>query len=184
MRNTTKTQGVKCDLSGTASCVAFNLRRTARAVTNLYDSVLQPSGVRSTQFAILVAVARTQPVSIGRLAQLLLVDRTTLTRSLALMQKDGLLNVSERSTMRQRFVSLTSQGGRSLTRSVPLWRKAQRRYLASIGNGSWRRLQRELDRLATAAVRVERSRAASRESLPNLCVTPFGNVTKSSTNRE
>ena len=183
MKTRYKTRRPKCDLSGTASCVAFNLRRTARAVTNLYDSALQPSGVRSTQFAILVAVAKSQPVSIGRLAQLLLVDRTTLTRSLALMEKEGLLNVSERSIMRQRFVTLTGQGGRSLIRSVPLWRKAQRRYLASIGEGSWRRLQRELERLAKAVLRLEQSRA-SRDGVSDLCVASIENAAKASVNTE
>src|SRR5438552_9268027 len=70
------------DLSGTGSCAAFNFRRTARAVTRLYDLALQPSGIRATQFAILTAVAKYQPVAISRLGQILVLDQTTLTRSL------------------------------------------------------------------------------------------------------
>jgi DNA-binding MarR family transcriptional regulator len=139
-------------------------------VTNLYDSALQPAGVRSTQFAILVAVARSQPVSIGNLSQLLLSDRTTLTRSLALMEKDGLLRISERSTMRQRFVTLSDKGRRLVARSAPLWRKVQERYVAAIGAERWKRLQRELERLSNVAVLMEKSRRGSRKRVEeDLC---------------
>ena len=154
---------VRSDLRGARFCAAFTLCKTVRAVTNLYDSALQPAGVRSTQFAILVAVARSQPVSIGNLSQLLLSDRTTLTRSLALMEKDGLLSISERSTMRQRFVTLSDKGRRSLTRSAPLWRKVQERYVAAIGAGRWRRLQRELEKLSNVALRMEKSRRGAQK---------------------
>ena len=75
------------DLSGTGSCAAFNFRRTARAVTRLYDLGLEPSGLRATQFAILTAIAKFQPVSISRIGEILVLDQTTLTRSLRLLQK-------------------------------------------------------------------------------------------------
>ena len=53
----------KLDLNGTGYCGSFNFRRTARAVTKLYDMALQESGIRSTQFSILVGIAKNQPVS-------------------------------------------------------------------------------------------------------------------------
>jgi len=70
------------DLTGTGYCASFNFRRVSRAVTALYDDALQDSGIRSTQFAILTAVAKAQPVSIGSIADVLVMDATTLTRSL------------------------------------------------------------------------------------------------------
>ena len=148
---------VRSDLKGSWFCAAFTLRKSARAVTNLYDAALQPAGVRSTQFAILVAVARSQPVSIGSLSQLLLTDRTTLTRNLALMEKEGLLDISQRSTMRQRFVTLSDKGKRSLKQSAPLWRKVQEQYVTAVGAGRWKRLQHEFERLSNVAVRMEKS---------------------------
>src|SRR4029077_16691177 len=93
----------KLDLNGTGSCASFNFRRTARAVTQLYDGALQESGLRSTQFAILVGIAKTQPVSIGALAKIVTIDQTTLTRSLRLLKKEGFVAISGRSAMRQRF---------------------------------------------------------------------------------
>src|SRR5690242_18532616 len=84
------------DLNGTGYCASFNFRKTARAVTRLYDVALQKSGIRSTQFAILVAIAKKHPISIGALGEMLVVDSTTLTRSLRLLQKAGLVTISNR----------------------------------------------------------------------------------------
>ena len=81
--------GSKLDLTGTGYCASFNFRRTARAVTRLYDVALQDSGVRSTQFALLVGIAKNQPVAMGDLADVLMIDPTTLTRSLRLLQKEA-----------------------------------------------------------------------------------------------
>ena len=90
-----KENSAKLDLTGTGHCGSFNFRRTARAVTRLYDAALQESGIRSTQFAILVGIAKTQPVAIGKLGEVLVVDGTTLTRSLRLLKKEGLVAISE-----------------------------------------------------------------------------------------
>jgi DNA-binding MarR family transcriptional regulator len=149
------------DLSGTGYCASFNFRRTARAVTQLYDRALQESGLRSTQFAILVGIAKNQPVSIGAIAEVLIIDRTTLTRNLLLLKKDGLIAISERSTMRQRFLKITPQGESALARSLPLWRKAQREFVSRIGDKYWTDLRSELERLAHVAVRLEKSEKAS-----------------------
>ena len=150
--------GIDFDLSGSDYCVASNSRRAARAVTKLYDLELAPAGIRSTQFAVLIALAKSQPVSIGDLAETLLIDTTTLTRSLRLMRKEGLLTISERSTMRQRFVTLTRDGDRALARSLPRWRKLQTRFINAFGNEHWKVLHQELARLSAIARRLEVSR--------------------------
>jgi DNA-binding MarR family transcriptional regulator len=148
------------DLSGTGFCASFNFRRTARAVTRLYDLALQSSGIRSTQFGILVAVAKSQPVSIGRLAKTLGTDSTTLSRSLALLKREGLLFISGRSTKRQRFLSLTPAGEKALARALPEWRKVQERFVGSIGHDFWITFRNELERLSAAAVEMEQSDAS------------------------
>ena len=76
-----KKKGSKLDVNGTGYCASFNFRRTARAVTRLYDLALQGAGVRSTQFSILVGIAKNQPVAVGRLADVMMLDSTTRTRS-------------------------------------------------------------------------------------------------------
>ena len=144
------------DLNGTGYCASFNFRKTARAVTRLYDAALEETGIRSTQFAILVGIAKNQPVSIGRLGDLLVIDSTTLTRSLRLLQKEGLLAISNRAAMRQRFLTVTPKGERVLARSLPAWRKAQERFVAAVGSEYWVDLRKELERLGHIAVDLEK----------------------------
>jgi len=151
----------KLDLTGTGYCASFTFRRTARAVTQLYDAALQESGIRSTQFAILVGIAKKQPVSISALAEVLTIDQTTLTRSLRLLKKESLITISDRSTMRQRFLEITPKGERALARCLPLWRKAHKEFVATIGAEYWTNLRNELERLAHVAVRLEESKKDS-----------------------
>jgi len=144
------------DRSGTGYCASFNFRKTARAVTSLFDTALQKSGIRSTQFAILVGIAKSQPVSIGALANLLVIDDTTLTRSLRLLQTEGFIAISNRAAMRQRFLTITAKGERVLARSLPAWRNAQERFVATIGPKYWLDLRKELENLAHVAVDLEK----------------------------
>ena len=143
------------DLKGTGYCAAFRFRMAARAVTRLYDAALQESGIRSTQFALLVAIAKKQPIPIHGLSEILFIDQTTLTRSLKLMRKEGLLEVSERSTMRQRFVTLTPKGEQVLARAVPLWRKIQDHFVQCVGARHWTELRDELGGLSELAATLE-----------------------------
>jgi DNA-binding MarR family transcriptional regulator len=116
---------------------------------------LQESGIRSTQFTILVGIAKNQPVSIGNLAEVLAIDSTTLTRSLRPLQKEGLVVISNRAAMRQRFLTITAKGEHALARSLPAWRKAQEEFVAAIGSEYWVELRSELERLAHVAVDLE-----------------------------
>ncbi len=140
------------DLYDTGYCASLNFRRTARAVTRMYDAAMQDSRVRSTQFAILVGVAKTQPVSIGTLADVLVLDRTTLTRSLRLLQKERLVTISKRTTMRQRLLELTPSGVQALARSLPLWRAVHAQFVSGVGSDNWLHLRSELERLAHASM--------------------------------
>ncbi|HKV63510.1 MAG TPA: MarR family winged helix-turn-helix transcriptional regulator [Candidatus Acidoferrum sp.] len=144
------------DLTGTGYCASLNFRRTARAVTRLYDMALQESGIRSTQFAILVGIAKKQPISMGALGDILGIDSTTLTRSLHLLKNEGLISISKRAKKRQRFLSMTTEGEKTLGRSVPAWRAAQERFVATVGPEYWLELRNELERLANLAVNLEK----------------------------
>jgi DNA-binding MarR family transcriptional regulator len=155
MREMKKTSS-PLDLTGTGYCASLNFRRTARAVTRLYDMALQESGIRSTQFAILVGIAKKQPISIGALGDMLSTDSTTLTRSLRLLEKESLISISKRAEKRQRFLRVTDKGEQALARSVPAWRAAQERFVATIGSEYWVALRSELERLAHVAVELEK----------------------------
>src|SRR5215475_3959137 len=147
------------DLSGTSACAAYQFRRTSRAVAKLYDAALAPSGIRSTQFAILTAIAKLQPVSMSRVGEILVIDPATMTRSLKLLQKEGLVQIAPRGLRRQRLLTLTLKAEKALAVAVPLWREAQARFLAIFAAGldgrTWKKFQDELEHAAEVAVTLE-----------------------------
>ena len=143
------------DLRGTGYCASFNFRRAARAVTRLYDVSFQGTKIRSTQFTILIAVAKAQPASISTLGSILVIDSTTLTRTLSKLQKQGLLTISKRAERRQRFVTLTEAGVAALAETLPGWRAAQERFEQVVGPEFWIHFRRELERLAYLSVDLE-----------------------------
>src|SRR5438105_14434138 len=72
-------------------CVCNTLRMVTRVVTQLYDDVLRPSGLRVTQFTILATIARLGEANLKQLEDALAIDQTTLTRSLNLLERDGVI---------------------------------------------------------------------------------------------
>src|SRR5437867_3511900 len=72
-------------------CVCNTLRMVTRAVTQLYDDVLRTSGLRVTQFSILATIARIDGANLKQLEDALAIDQTTLTRSLNLLERDGVI---------------------------------------------------------------------------------------------
>lgn len=144
------------DLTGTGSCAAFNLRRASRVMTQLHDAGLSSTGLRSTQFTILVATAKSQPASVGALAELTLMDQTTMTRNLRLMAREGLIEIAARGAKRQKLVRLTPAGERALAKAVPVWRATQERFLAAFGAGPWRDMRQALELASRAAIEMQR----------------------------
>jgi DNA-binding MarR family transcriptional regulator len=129
-------------------CTAASLRRASRAIGRIYDEVMAPTGLRGTQFSLLVALSLTGDVAVARLADELGLDRTTLTRNLAPLERDGLVASVAGADRRVRMVRLTAEGRRLLGRVLPLWRQAQERVVAGLGKPRWQTL---LDGLAATA---------------------------------
>jgi DNA-binding MarR family transcriptional regulator len=124
-------------------CACFNLRRAARAITQLYDHALAPTGLRATQFTLLVALARASAVPFTTLARALGMDRTTLTRNVAPLERDGLLAMRPGPDRRVKLVTISDQGRTTLAAAVPLWEGAQRRITGGLGAGRWNAIRRE-----------------------------------------
>ena len=134
-------------------CVCNTLRMVSRVVTQLYDDCLRPSGLRVTQFSILAAVARLGEASLKQLEDELAIDQTTLTRSLTLLERDGVLERASHPDGRIKAMRLTSKGRRSLEVARPLWAKAQSKVLREFGTQAWADAQRRLTRLHHVAVK-------------------------------
>jgi DNA-binding MarR family transcriptional regulator len=134
----------KSDLSATAMCTSFNLRKAARAVTQFYDDALRESGLKSTQFSLLSAAAVAGTMPISRLAEEMAMDRTTLTRNLKPLENEGLLRVEAGKDRRVRNVTVTPEGEALLEKAAPLWRKAQTQMIDKLGDERWGDLLRQL----------------------------------------
>jgi DNA-binding MarR family transcriptional regulator len=131
-------------------CACQKVRIAARAVTRAYDEVLRPTGLRSTQFTVLVAASVAAGIPLNRLATVLGLERTTLTRSLAGMEKEGLIRV-ESVDGRTRNVVLTQAGKERLDRALPLWNQARQNLRKRLGEGAWTVVNDSLTMLAEAA---------------------------------
>jgi DNA-binding MarR family transcriptional regulator len=108
-----------------ANCACLKVRMAARAVTRAYDSALRPVGLRATQVSMLVAIAIDGAISIAALASFLGMDRTTLTRNLRPLEKEGLISIGPEGWRRSRTLGITKNGKSRLREAFPLWERAQ-----------------------------------------------------------
>jgi DNA-binding MarR family transcriptional regulator len=132
-------------------CASFNLRKASRLMAQAYDRYLQPSGLTNTQFTLLALTSRRGPISITELAGALGMERTTLTRNLRLVERQGLLEVTAGRDARTRDVRLTAKGSKILKKATPLWQEAQSRVVKALGRAHWRELVKELRTISQVA---------------------------------
>jgi len=132
-------------------CACANLRRTARAVTKMYNHALRSTGLELTQFTLLMALNLTGEITQGNLGKLLALDTTSLTRMLRLLIKRGWIGVKAGEDRRQRLLRLTPSGQQKLEQSQPDWERAQKRLRQSLGEASWTQMGVLLAAMARAA---------------------------------
>src|SRR5580692_12407018 len=99
-------------------CMCGSFRRTARALTQMYERALRPSGLRSTQLTILQVLSRAGEVSQGRLGEMLAMDSTTLTRTLGIMRRQGWIAERRGEDQRERRLRLSGAGKTKLNRAM------------------------------------------------------------------
>jgi len=130
------------NINGRDAC--FNLRKASRAVTQYFDHSLEPSGVRATQFTLLVTLASVSAKTLTEMAEHLVMDRTTLTRNLKPLEKLNLIQIVTAKDKRSKAYALTDHGRSVLERSVPLWEAAQRRVEEQLGLERYQKLLTEM----------------------------------------
>ncbi|KFG70454.1 MarR family winged helix-turn-helix transcriptional regulator [Microvirga sp. BSC39] len=105
------------------TCLCLHAQRAARALSRRFDEALRPVGITSGQFSLLNALNRPKPPPIGPVAQLLAMDRTTLTAALKPLERDGLVTIArDPEDRRNRLLGLTDKGREVLAAAVPIWR--------------------------------------------------------------
>lgn len=132
-------------------CTCANLRKAARTVTQVFDEAVQPVGLRATQVTLLVAVAARGPIPISALAEILVTDRTTLTRNLNPLERDGLLKIASGEDQRTRLIQITAKGQAVVEEALPLWEQAQSKMIQELGRDSWQTLIRLLNETVSIA---------------------------------
>jgi DNA-binding MarR family transcriptional regulator len=123
-------------------CVANALQTTARRVGRLYAEALAPTGLTRIQFPILARLDARGPLPMTALAEQLHMDRTTLTRDVAPLERDGLVErPKDPADGRVRLVALTATGRARLEEARSHWRRAQEQVLDLVGREAWRSLE-------------------------------------------
>ena len=124
----------KVDAGKASHCNCTALRKATRRVSQLYDRALAPSGLKTTQRAILAQLGRSEPASVGELAVALVMDAGALAHTLKPLERDGLVAVTvDPNDRRNRLIGLTRQGRARLAETQALWAKAQAGFEAGFG---------------------------------------------------
>ncbi|MCL1695012.1 MarR family winged helix-turn-helix transcriptional regulator [Lysinibacillus sp. BPa_S21] len=118
----------------TQICVCANLRKKTRVVTQLYDKLLQPTGLKVTQYSMLANIDLQQSVSISQLGEILLLDQTTITRNINLLKQNGYVDLNrDPQDARTKVITLTDKGIEKLNEAAPIWQDIQERIIKDIG---------------------------------------------------
>jgi DNA-binding MarR family transcriptional regulator len=133
-------------------CNCFAVRKAARRVTRLYEDILQPTGLRITQFLVLAVLAKVPGASVIELAERLDLERTAMGKTLGPLERDGLIRIEPSPVDgRSRVIKLTSKGKRVFEDALPLWRQAQQQ-IAELNGTRWIGAMRA----SLAEIKVER----------------------------
>jgi DNA-binding MarR family transcriptional regulator len=121
-------------------CACASLRRAARALSQRYEEALRPAGLTITQFTILQALTLAGEITQGMLGEILVMDSTTLTRTLRIMLREGWVAERRGKDRRERLISLSSAGRQLFEAASAPWEKAQEDLRKELGDARWRGL--------------------------------------------
>lgn len=145
-------------------CACFGLRKVTRAVTQVYDRLLEPADIRATQFTLLIALSAASGKTLTELAEDLVMDRTTLTRNLKPLEKAGYITIVRLADRRSKGYTLTDKGRQAIEKGLPLWRKAQQQIVGQLGQDRFHRLLTELQAVRNLANLPKMSSKEPKES--------------------
>ncbi len=114
-------------------CVCTAARRRSRELTRAFEKAMRGAGMRGTQFTVLSTLVQTGAIATTRLADFLGLERTTLTRNLRPLVREGFVRIDDDEDRRVRKVSITAKGEEAARRAFPFWRQAQDAALAAAG---------------------------------------------------
>ncbi|HMA49805.1 MAG TPA: MarR family winged helix-turn-helix transcriptional regulator [Magnetospirillaceae bacterium] len=130
-------------------CLCLHVQRAARSLARLFDDALRPFGLTNGQFSLLMSLNRPEPPQMRAVADLLAMDRTTLTAALKPLERQGLLIIAiDPADRRSRRLSLTEAGRAALAAAMPVWERTHAELEALLPDGDPERLRRDLRALS------------------------------------
>ena len=115
-------------------CICISTRKAANALTNLYDEALEKSGIKVTQYSLLKVIDRSSEITINELSKQTKLNRTTLTRNLAVLESDELIElISDPEDLRKSIVRLTKSGEKTLKKAQTSWEEVQKKAKKVLG---------------------------------------------------
>ena len=116
-----------------AECLGMRSRLIGRAISGIYDDVLRPLGVTSAQLSVLAVIALRGPISSGEVGRVLQIEKSTMSRNIDRLEKNGWVGVSTGETGRSRSLEISGSGRQLLTDAEPFWIEAQQQAEALLG---------------------------------------------------
>ncbi|RHX78049.1 MarR family winged helix-turn-helix transcriptional regulator [Leptospira yasudae] len=129
-------------------CLNFNLKRASRAIAQYFDHVLDQVGLTSPRFNILMTLGTTDGMELAPMAELLVMDRTTLLRNLEPLENLGYVEDIPSNNKRARKVALTAAGWDALRLAYPIWKEAHDQVVSNLGIPEWKTLIKGLRTVA------------------------------------
>jgi DNA-binding MarR family transcriptional regulator len=128
------------------ACLCLHVQRAARVLARRFDDAFRPLGLTSGQFSLLMSLNRPEPPNLSAVADLLAMDRTTLTAAVKPLEKRGLVKVSiDPKDRRNRLLALSISGCAALAKALPIWTEEHARIEAALASGEPDRLRRGLN---------------------------------------
>lgn len=141
-------------------CACLALRQAARMVTQFYGAELH-GRLEIPQFGLLSVLEGRPGSNQAALARILNLDKTTLSRNLKLMERNGWIEHTSSDDLRERGFHLTAAGRKLLRAARPGWRRAQKRFQAAMGGGHWQTMWQVLGNITDA---MQKTTAANRQA--------------------
>lgn len=138
------------ELAECRKCACFSIRKAARAITRIYDAALEEVDLRGTQFTLLAVTRNWGEVSVSHAAEMMSMDRTTLTRNLKPLVDRGLLIVKQGEDKRTKTIAVTHEGQDLLERAMPLWQQIQWQVVDRFGESRFESLLTDLTEIVEA----------------------------------
>jgi DNA-binding MarR family transcriptional regulator len=136
------------DMTSVENCTCFNVRRISRVITQFFDAEVRQHGIRPTQTPILRALQAKNGWGMAELSEWLGMERTTLLRNLRPLQRDGLVRAKGGGRGGHVELEITAKGRGVVAKTLPAWRSAQAKVVATLGEERWSTIISDLEEVA------------------------------------